>query len=505
MKIFHPLWTMSLLFVFLFNDSGTFGADLTPKQKPKDFPQLQEAPQPPSPEPEAILGQVPNLTPQQADYSIVHVAQNPPAPQPVTQTVVVTDPGVHDELARLAAEIKAIKKDVKKPDTKKAWSSPKVGGRIFLDSVNIMDQNNTSDVMYGNMPNMAGFREIRLGVSGNGYDAFDYKIEMGYAAREGKVELIDNWVGVKNLPLLGYVRAGHFKPETGLYYPMSTNDVSLMEYATPASVFGLGRRIGLSSENLFAQDRVRTFFGVFQSGVTNQDRYLIEDNQGQVVNLRLTMAPVFVNEGKQTLHLGGHWEYVATDTKTASVSATPAAFSMGMTQTLRSGTFACDHYNRGGLEFAYQNGPFSVRSEGFAASYDAYLGQPTRNLFGAYVELGWFLTGEHRVYNLDKGGFGAVKMKRNFHPFKSGDYNLIDSFGAWQVVFQWGYTDLSDWRDVSTFAGYQNDIVLGLSWFWSPQLRWVFEYVHSMQSLGVAGAHVHPTEDIFGTGVRVHF
>ncbi len=523
---------MSLLVIVLVGGSGVSGADLTPKQKLKASPQrpttLEEAPEPQANKTGAILGQAPNLTPKTVplappppqDFGIVHIAQNSAAPSPAPQpspvapvpqppqAVVVTDPSVYAELDRLSAEIKALKKDIpKKPDTKKAWSSPKVSGRIFLDSVNVMGQNDNADNVYGNgLQNSMGFREIRLGVSGNGYDSFDYKIEVGFVGKNGTVDLIDNWVGAKNVPLLGYVRAGHFKPETGLYYPMGTNDISLMEYTTSANVFGLGRRVGISSENTFADDRVRAFFGVFHNGATNQARYLKEDNQGQVVNLRLSAAPLFAQEGRHVLHIGGHWEYAGTESsKTASINASPGTLALLDYSTLRSGTFACDHFNRGGLEFAYQHGPFSVRSEAFAGSYDAYKNSPSRNLFGAYVEVGWFLTGEHRVYNLNKGGFGAVKVKRNFHPFKSGDCNLIDGWGAWQAVAQWSYTDLSDWRNNSAMAGYQNDLVLGMSWFWTPQLRWVFEYVHSMQNVGPAGYHVNPTEDLFGMSVRVHF
>ena len=510
------LWMMSGVLIALCFGSIASGANLTPKQQPKSSPPqpvtLQAAPQPPSTEMGAILGQAPNLVPQPQDYPLL-VAQNAASPQ----AVIVSDPHVQADLDRLAAEIAAIKKDTKKPDTKKAWSAPRVSGRLFLDSVNIIKQNTAATDGYdgyiqngqgGNIQNAAGFRELRLGVAGSGYDSFDYKIELGFQGPT--VVLVDNWIGAKNLPLLGYVRAGHFKPETGLYYPMSSNDISLMEYATPANVFGLGRRIGISSENTFANDRVRAFFGVFQSGATDASRVLREDNQGQVVNLRLTVAPIFAEEGKRLLHLGGHWEYVATDAgKTASINVSPAALNLYSPATLRSGVFDCDHYNRGGLEFALQNGPFSVRSEAFAGSYDAYRNSPTRNLFGAYVELGWFLTGEYRAYDLKKGGFGGVKPKKNFRPFKSGDSNLIDGFGAWQVVAQWGYTDLSDWRDMPKEAqargGYQNDLVLGLSWFWTPQLRWVFEYVHSMQNIRLEGAHRHPTEDIFGTSVRVNF
>jgi phosphate-selective porin OprO/OprP len=287
---------------------------------------------------------------------------------------------------------------------------------------------------------------------------------------------------------------------------MGSTNISMMEYTTPANVFGLGRRIGISSEHLFAHDRVRLFFGVFQSDSTDINRRLREDNQGQTVNLRLSAAPWYAQEGKCVLHLGGHWEYVSTKDGTATLSATPGTFGFGIPATLASEKFPNDYSNRGGLEFAYQNGRFSTRSELFAGCFETYNGEPTRHLYGTYVELAYFLTDDFRTYDLKSGAFGGVKMRRNFHPFKCGEWNLVDGWGAWQAVFQWGYTDMVDWRRTAGdnhYGGYQNDFVVGMNWFWTPQLRWMFQYVRSEQCVGES--YTHKSQDIFATSLRVHF
>jgi phosphate-selective porin len=176
----------------------------------------------------------------------------------------------------------------------------------------------------------------------------------------------------------------------------------------------------------------------------------------------------------------------------------PGTFSFGIPGTLTTGSFANSYSNRGGLEFAWQNGRYGARSELFASSFSE-----GEHLYGAYVELSYFLTDDFRTYNLKSGIFDGVKIKRNFHPFKSGEWNLVDSFGAWQAVFQWGYTDMEDWRTTLTTGGHQNDFVAGLNWFWTPQLRWVFEYVHSEQCVGTA--YRHQSQDIFATSLRVHW
>ncbi len=131
------------------------------------------------------------------------------------------------------------------------------------------------------------------------------------------------------------------------------------------------------------------------------------------------------------------------------------------------------------------------------------MGDENNTAKGAYVELKYFLTGDHRAYSLSKGVFEGVKVKRNFHPFKCGDYNLIDGFGAWQAVVQWSYLDLSDWRYAHEKAGRQHDLTLGMNWFWTPNIRWIFEYVHSQRNVGAGSRHC--SEDIFGTSLRLHF
>ncbi len=521
-------WMLGLSLIALYSGATAFGAELTPKQAPKPG-KLQPTVEKTETQPvwEAVLGQAPASQPAPlSQFGIVHAEPQkvlaPSVPNPGYASNLAPaprcsepacDPGKEDkinaEIERLAAEIAKLKKDMpKKPDTKKGWSAPKVSGRVFLESVAV-NQNDDSRAMQGNMQNAAGVREFQLAVTGTGYDSFDYKIELGLPANyknPGQVTLVDNWIGVKNMPLLGYVRGGHFKPETGLQYPASALYTTLMEFTEPSSAFGSGRRFGVASENLFWQDRLRFSIGYFQDGATNYDRCIWDDHPGQLVNLRLSAAPIFAEQGRKVLHLGGHYQHFTTKNGTTSINASPAALAL-LDPTVTSGTFACKTYNRGGLEFAFQKNGFNVQSELFVSAFDGSNGGPGRHAYGAYVETKYFLTkGDYRTYDLNKGAFGAAKIKHNFHPFKCGDWNLIDGWGGWELVAQWSYLDLDDWRDHPASngkAGTQNDLTFGVNWFWNPNIRWIFQYTRSMQNLGVA--HNTCAEDIFGTSLRLHF
>ncbi|MDR3196936.1 MAG: OprO/OprP family phosphate-selective porin [Planctomycetaceae bacterium] len=445
---------------------------------------------------EAIRSQTPILPSQEWA-----VAEASPPVTTITAQTSSSDPFIYSELERLTAAIEKLKEDTKKPDTKKAWSNPKLTGRLFLDSYTADE-----DANINRLKNTAGIREMQFAISGNGFDSFDYKFELslspGGTANTGRVNLVDNWIGVKNVPFLGYVRAGHFKPEIGLAFPTSALHTPLTEFITPSRTFGLGRRFGVSSEHLFAKDRIRLFYGVFQGGEINNSRSIQDDNPGTVFNARLTAAPIYENEGRQVFHIGGHWAYVQSQNDSASLSANPGGINW-FTSLLGTGSFANNNHHRAGLELALQNGRLSASSEWYVVKYADHGTSPERTASGGYVELGYFLTNDYRSYQLKSGAFGSAKVKHNFHPFQSGDWNLIDGLGAWQLIFQWGYLDLQDWRNVSGNGGRQNDLTFGVNWFWTSNIRWIFEYVHSQQNTG--SNYLSQSEDIFGTSLRLHF
>gem|GEM_PF-1127070 len=442
---------------------------------------------------------------------------------------------IHSELERLSSAVESLQKPATPTNTRNSWGAPRLSGRIFVDSANVIDQNAASREGNGNFHNSAGLRDLRLGVTGSGYESFDYRAEFSYTAQTGNVTLTDVWIGAQNIPLLGYLRVGHMRPETGQYFPMGSQNLTSMWYPSAGNAFGLGRRIGITSQHLFADDRIRLAFGVYQSEPTQDTRFIQRDNQGQTVNLRLSGTPVFEEDGKYLFHIGGHWAYVGAAGasgpnndnpigRQSSASIAPGQIGPGNFNTLTTGTFANEYSNRGGLELAYQNNRFSVRSEYYVASFGAHTGRTSapipspnnRKMHGAYVELAYFLTDGYRIYNPSSGLFTGVKTNSNFRPLKSRDHYIIDGIGAWQSFFQWSYTDMTDWRTevVTTntagevtnrqqVGGHQNDFTAGLNWYWTPQLRWVFQYIHSKQSVGTD--YSKRSQDIFGTGFRVHF
>lgn len=396
------------------------------------------------------------------------------------------------------------------------WGAPKISGSLFLDDFGVSQDKATKE-HYGNVKNKAGIRDMRLAVSGTGYGgAFDYKLEASWSPNSGRVNIADAWLGINNIPFVDRLQAGHFKPETGLIHSTDALYTSLSEFTGPASSFGLGRRFGAAGRTHFLDKRLRLFYGAFQEGATATDRYIQEDNQGQVYNMRLSGTPILADGGRHVLHLGAHASYVSPRNRATSMSTTFGSIGW-LPNSVTTGVFANKSHIRAGLELAYQYKGFSARAEGFMAKYDGYRGTESNTAWGGYVELGFFLTGDHRVYNLDSGAFEAVDVKSNFLTLEDEDgRGRFGGLGAWQVVAQLSHLDLTDWRSsvdifdqnnnvvgANRLGGYQRDITLGLNWFLTPKIRAYFEYVHSQQNIGADKKEAK--QNIFGTGLRVHF
>ncbi|MFN7892138.1 MAG: porin [Pirellula sp.] len=95
----------------------------------------------------------------------------------------------------------------------------------------------------------------------------------------------------------------------------------------------------------------------------------------------------------------------------------------------------------------------------------------TGNAFlnGAYSQVGWFLTGEHRPYDRKAGAIDRVM------PFHSVS-KCGGGWGAWEIACRWSYLDVTD-RQIQ--GGTMQNMTAGLNWYVNPYCKCVFNYVHS--------------------------
>ena len=434
---------------------------------------------------------------------------------PASETVLPPEPLFESRLAQLEHHVENLQRHalfgpVERPTARRGWNLPKWGGRLYFDSVNITDQSGSSPEADGNIDNVFGLRELLFSATSDGFDAFSYRVELSYAPSEG-VNVYDAWFGVRNVPLFNTLRFGNMKLETGFTALQSEDVTTLMEPGGPAEPFQSGRRVGLASIHHFHNRRARWMVGLFDARDMIDTRRVVADNQGWIVNTRLSLLPIFEQDGRRLLHLGASYAYLEPGSHRDALTIRPGAFyELEARRALRLGVEA-SACHKTAAELLWQRGPLGMAAEVYVNAYRGIGGERDRTAFGMYLEGRLFLSGDYRSYDLDRGTPGEVRVHRPFQPLRVGDAHLLGGFGGLEFVIQWNYADLTDWRDLDgrliagmpVTAGQENDLTLGLNWFWSPNIRWIFEYVHSRRDL--CGTSSVAVADMLAASFRVHF
>ncbi|MFN9917080.1 MAG: porin, partial [Pirellulaceae bacterium] len=122
-------------------------------------------------------------------------------------------------------------------------------------------------------------------------------------------------------------------------------------------------------------------------------------------------------------------------------------------------------------------------------------------LWGAYSQVGLFLTGEYRPYDRKTATIDRVIPR---HPFPSHG-----GWGAWEIAGRWSFTDLSDGQIV---GGELQNFTAGLNWYVNPYCKCVFNYIHAWATARpirngvILGDHLIDSQtDAFGIRCQLDF
>ena len=163
----------------------------------------------------------------------------------------------------------------------------------------------------------------------------------------------------------------------------------------------------------------------------------------------------------------------------------------------------------------FQYGPLFVQSE-FIANWttsavamagtrgkvipDQQLG--TVYFYSGYIQMMYFLTGEHRIYDYQKGLVGRVIPFSNAFWLR-GENGRIFGPGAWQVGVRLNYLNLNN---SGVNGGALNNLTFGLNWFFNPNMKVQFncDVTHRDANAVANNSTGGGTEGlIYGGGVRV--
>jgi phosphate-selective porin OprO/OprP len=398
-----------------------------------------------------------------------------------------------------------------------------VGGNAQIDSTWLIGPHGVFAIPGGGqngVENAAAtfLRRVRLRFEGDLYDQFDYIVEydLAHANNEnsgiqppsfgnitGSPVPCNVWVQIRDVPFFGNVRFGNQVKPIGMTNNTYQGYLPFMERADNMDAFygpfDSGFALGLSARNWTESERLTWQYGIYRPSINTFAVSLNKYSAGA----RVTGLPWYEEDGERLLHLGlGSWigELVQNELRVRARPelrngpgyAVPVLVDTGEVPGARQYTL--------GPEFALVLGPWTVQVEWagqFLTQAVAPNGQVQGTVFyhGGYVQVLYFLTGEHQEYDKRNGVFGRVIPRENYHLKKDDAYRAL---GAWQVGVRFSYLDLND-KGIQ--GGQVYDWTFGLNWFLSPsmtvQLNYILEHRDAPQ--GVAQGWIS------GVGMRAGY
>ena len=363
-------------------------------------------------------------------------------------------------------------------------------------------------------------RRIRLGAEGTIPGGFGYKFEMDYA--NGSVGFGDAIITYAPSGKPYSFTIGNHETMNGLEQITSSRFTSFMERAAFDDAFVNTRRIGVSAGYVSAAGDMRINAGLF-TGHSIDGTF---DNDSWIAAARATYSPLM---GANQLHFGVNFQHrefqsnnngtTASSSGQASTNQTARYRARPYTQTtdirfVDSGNFAAKSDDIFGLEFGGIFKSLHLAAEGQYLKSNAYgdgdtLDFSENNLnrfpgdtvtalvpdgnpsfWGAYLEAGYFLTGETRGYKtgawdrtkvlkpFSKGGWGAVQLNGRVDYLNLDTGKLKEAFNN---NFQTGTSAVST---NYTRGGKQLGLLASVVWIPEDWMRFYLQYSHAFVTGG---------------------
>ena len=296
---------------------------------------------------------------------------------------------------------------------------------------------------------------------------------------------LDLWVTFRKIPFLGNIRIGNQKEPFGFERITSSRFLNFMERSFNQdafySPFSNGFVPGISTFNTYADRRGTYALGIFKN-VTNPWAYDVGGGNYKVTG-RVTGLLYYDEDEHRVMHVGLSAREAGYDNGFQRLRVRGperAGLSNAWPLYANTGVFP----GHGGqqdlnLESANVFGPWTIDAEyNFHWSQNASRpnGVDPRTVYysGGYVEVLYFLTGEHRAYIRESGLYDRVVPRKDAYwvEGKKGSPNE-HGWGAWQVGLRYNYLDLDDHR---IRGGLLNDLTLGIELVRNPNMKFQWNY-----------------------------
>ena len=355
-------------------------------------------------------------------------------------------------------------------------------GRIHLDYWAFPEADDGIDTLEREDPqDNVTFRRMRIGIKGDLNDNVFYKYE-GEFAGGVSTSYRDAFIGFRDLPLLNTVIIGNHKRPQGLDHLNSSRYNVFVE--RPFIIEALSedsRRLGFSSNGLSEDQAWNWRYGVFHQNVT-QTTDGFEDDHYQLEFAGRLANTAWYDEssgGRGYFHwaFSGGWGSVdgGLDADNAADFRTRPEARSDQRWLDTGDILGAEEVFRYGVETVLNIGAFQMTAEYLQGNVER---DPTVaedvQFGGGYLQVAYFLTGEHTPWVRKTGTLGRVKPYENFFSVRDHEGNRAFGLGAWQIAARYSYADLDD-GDID--GGVGESFTLGLNWWWNPNARMQFNYL----------------------------
>jgi phosphate-selective porin OprO/OprP len=422
------------------------------------------------------------------------------------------------------------------------FPSARLTGFTQLDTYTI-SQDPLNKATVGDAQNGVGFRRARLAVVGNVAAFTAYMMEVDFATA-GRPSFFDMWVEQDNLPLLGALRVGQYLQPFSVDAMSGFRHLPFLERSLPFLAFVPFRRVGAMSSVNTSDERTYLAYSIFRTGGFNDapegdSRFAtdIGDQGGFSFSTRATTLLEYdpIAEDRYLWHIGASYNYSRMTGNTASgaqpfyqartgpefgpigdgIDTIPATFGPASYASANftppnfvdSGRYLADSFNLLGVETVYQRGAFSAQSEFMATGVNSVAGPIWYT--GAYGEVMYRLTGEHRGYDKRLASLKNPVPFTNFISLRPGG---VKGWGAFEIAARLSYVELRNPAKLtpadyiastnSSGNGTLTDSTLGMTWWLNYHTKVQFNWIHAMLNNTAKG---YSLADSFVTRLQVDF
>jgi phosphate-selective porin OprO/OprP len=405
-----------------------------------------------------------------------------------------------------------------------------VGGRTQVDGVWLQAPGNSLAGAGGvGAQDAVDFRRGRLRVEGTMYELIDWCAEYNFvgttylnpgtpqptdpAALVTQIAAVpsftDLWWNFRHTPVVGNFTIGNIKEPFGLERLISSRYLDFMERSFNQDAFLAPSNNGFAPGLLiwnWAENRRMTYAAGLYKNVQYTPYAFGVGNGAYAADGRFTFLPYYdaASNGRYLVHMGLGGSYRGNDFGAVKYRARgslrngPDSLNPVLADT---GTISSKDEIIIDPELLIIWGSLNIQAEytvSYATQAQNSLGQPigTASFDGYYVQALYFLTGEHRLYDYQKGLIGRVIPYENAAFVQGANGRPIFLRGAWQIGARYNELNLNN-KGIN--GGRLQDVTLGLNWYLNPnmKLQWNVTLTHRNGQRNTGHGN------IYGFGMRV--